>query len=328
MFRKAVLLSIVFSLFQPARVFACDACACTFNARNQDLGREASGPMVTTPTANTFGKGHASAGFVFEHMRYNKIPAGDAHELHHDDREVHGKDHEEFYTFSLGYGVLDNLDIFISASVVSKTSIEIDSHARLGKKEAATGFGDLSIIGKYRFWQQGVDMALLLGVKAPTGYASDTKENGAKFEIEQQPGSGSWDLTTGLAMSRSFAKHASVASTFRYTTRGEGGQEHKRGDNFHYDLGLSYALKPLGEHPNLSFVLELRNEWARRDHSRHDDRVLDSGGITILLSPGLAADITENLAVFWSLPMPIYQDLGGEHEELAYSTIAGLSLHF
>ncbi len=183
------------------------------------------------------------------------------------------------------------------------------------------------MVGKYRFWDKGVNAALLLGVKAPTGV--DSKQNpSGKFEPEQQPGTGSWDFTSGLAVSRSLGQHLTLANAFQYTYRGEGAQDEKLGDVFHYDLGLSYALKPLGQHPNLSLVLELHNEWARRDHSRDKDKVLDSGGTTILLSPGLSAALTKNLSAFWAMPFPIYEHLGGAHEKLAYEILSGLSWSF
>ncbi len=311
----------------PISVLACDTCGCTFNASGSDEA-QTSGPMITTPTASTLGKGHRSVGFLFEHQRFNPHPAEDIKRLAGEGHDIHGKDHEEFYNVSVGYGILENLDLYLIAPVVSKATIEGEDQDRLGAKDHATGFGDLRLVGKYRFWQKGVDAALLMGVKAPTGASAKHKPSGDKFELEQQPGSGAWDLTTGLAVSRRLGAHASLASAFQYTTREEGGQEEKLGDVFHYDAGVSYALKPLGERPNLSVVLELHNEWARRDHNRNDDRALDSGGTVILLAPGLSAQLTDLLSAFWSMPIPIFQSLGGEHEKLKYEVISGLSWHF
>ncbi len=306
---------------------ACDVCGCSFNAK-RSAGKSIGGALVTTPTANTLGKGHGSAGFLFEHQRFNTIPAGDAHALHHQGQEVHGKDHEEFYSVSLGYGVLDDLDIYVTAPIVSKTSIEIESHSALGRKEDASGVGDLRLMAKYRFWQQGADAALLLGVKAPTGETNETGAARKKLGPELQPGSGSWDLATGLDISSAVSDHLAWAGAFRYTTRGEGAQEEKLGDLFRLNAGVSYALKPIGQHPNLSVVLELHHEWALRDHSRESDKVWDSGGTTILLSPGLSADLTDSLSAFWAMPVPRYQNLGGQHEELKYEVITGVSWHW
>ncbi len=310
-----------------SQVSACDTCGCSFNA-HQSSEQSTGGAMAMTPTANTLGKGHGSVGFLFEHQRFNAIPAGNAHTLHHQGHDIHGKDHEEFYNMSLGYGLLENLDLFVIAPIVSKTSIEVHDHETLGEKDTATGFDDLRVIGKYRFWEEGLAAAVLLGVKTPTGETSERTPSGDKFEPEQQPGSGSWDLMTGLAASRYFVDHVTVASSFRYTARGEGGQEEKFGDLFHYDVGISYALRPLGQRPNLSVVLELHNEWALRDHNREQDKMWDSGGTTILLSPGLSVDITDSLSAFWAMPVPIYENLGGQHEELKYEILTGVSWHF
>ena len=308
-------------------VLACDVCSIPFNAR-RSVGKSAGGAMTTTPTATTLGKRHGAVGFLFEHQRYNSLPASDAHALHEAGRDIHGKNHEEVYNVSVGYGVLDNLDLFLITPLASRTSIQIEDEAHLGRGERASGFGDLRLVGKYRFWEAGVDAALILGLKAPTGETSDTDQSGKKFEPELQPGSGSWDFNTGLALSKSVGQHLGLASAFQYTYRGEGAQDLKFGDVFRYDVGASYALKPLGQHPNLSVVLELNNQWALRDHSRESDKVLDSGGTTILLSPGFSADLTPSLTAFWAMPIPIYQNLGGEHEELKYAIITGISWHF
>jgi hypothetical protein len=92
---------------------------------------------------------------------------------------------------------------------------------------------------------------------------------------------------------------------------------------------FALALWYLRASTNVVFVvLELHHEWARRDSNREHDSVEDSGGTTILLSPGLSADLTPNLSAFWAMPIPIYQNLGGQHEELTYEVIAGLSWHF
>ncbi len=326
-FSAVLLAAVIGSAAAAPRVEACDTCACAFNPKKAKSGG-ASSAFITTPTASTMGKGSASVGFLFEHQRYNKIPAADAHALHHAGHDVHGKNHEESYQLSLGYGLLDNLDVFLVAPVVSRSSTEIHSHSGLGADERATGIGDARLVGKYRLWDQGADAALLLGVKAPTGETSDKSGTGGKFEPELQPGSGAWDVQTGFAISKGFNRYISASGAFQYIYRGEGAQEFDAGDLFRFDVGISHALRPLGEYPNASLVLELHNQWALRDRSRESDSVLDSGGTTILLSPGISADLTPNVSAFFALPFPVYQNLGGQHEELDYEAIAGFSLHF
>ncbi|PIQ85307.1 MAG: hypothetical protein COV74_09335 [Candidatus Omnitrophica bacterium CG11_big_fil_rev_8_21_14_0_20_45_26] len=288
----------------------------------------ASGPMINSPTASTLGKNHVAGGFLLHYTRYNSIPASNAHRLHHDGRDIHGKNHEEIYEFQLGYGVLEDLDLYLSAPIVSKNSIEIDSHARLGAKEHATGFGDMRLLGKYRFFKQYVEAALLAGIKFPTGRTTAERGSDTEFETELQPGSGSWDGQFGIVLSRSFKQRLSLASSFEYFLNTKGAQEHEMGDSFRYNIGASYVLRALGKRPNVSLVLEMNTEWAKKDSSRTMNRVFDSGGTTVLLSPGMVFDLTKNLSAYWAMPVPIYQNLGGEHEELNLQVLTGVSLHF
>ncbi len=287
-----------------------------------------SGAMLNSPTASTLGRNHASAGFSFEYVRYNSIPAEDAHRLHHNDHDVHGKNHEEFYNMDFGYGVLNDLDLYLSAPIVNKNSIDIESHATLGRKENATGFGDMKLLAKYRFLKKFAEAALISGVKFPTGKTDDRRSNGAKFETENQPGSGSWDSEYGIVVSRSFWNRLSVATSFQFFLKTDGAQEHREGNSFRYSAGVSYALRDLGKHPNLSIVTELNNEWALKDKSRTEKHVFDSGGTTLYITPGLEADLAEHVSAFVAIPVPFYQNLGGEHEEKDFTLLTGVSFSY
>ena len=300
----------------------------TPSAKAVDFNEITSGAMINSPTASTLGRNQFQAGFAFEYARYNSIPAGNAHRLHHQGSDVHGKNHEQVYEMSLGYGVLEDLDFFLAAPIVSKNSIEIHDHANLGIKERATGFGDLRVLTNYRFWKKYVEASLVAGIKFLTGMTTAKRKSGDKFAPELQPGTGSWDGQFGLAVSRSFKKRFSAATSFEYFLNGEGAQDHKAGDIFRYNIGGSYAIRDLGESPNLSFILELNNEWALKDHSREEDRVFDSGGTTIFIAPGVNLRLTKKISIFWSMPVPIYQNLGGEHEERKFEMITGSSFSF
>jgi hypothetical protein len=245
------------------------------------------------------------------HAGEKSLPAGDAHRLHHRGRDVHGKNHEEFYNASLGYGVLNDFDLYLTAPVVSKNSIEVHGHRNLGKNERAAGFGDMRLIGKYRIWKKGVEAALLAGIKFPTGRTSAKRKSGDKFEAENQPGSGSWDGEFGMVLSRNFMRRLSLATSFQYFLKAEGAQEHEEGDAFRYSVGASYALRQLGKYPNLSLGLELHNEWMRKDKSRTEKKVFDSGGTAIFLTPGAGFSLSRNVSAFCGISLPVYQNLGG-----------------
>ena len=308
-------------------VWACDVCGCTFNTKRSE-GNSVVGSTIITPTASTAGQHHGFLGVLIDHQGYDTIPAVHGNALSDAGHDIHDKRHEEFYTLAGGYGFSRNFDAYLSVPFVHRSSIQVEDANHLGRGEHVFGVGDLRLIGKYRFWEAGVSAALLAGVKAPTGKNSARDQSGAKFGPELQLGSGAWDLSTGLAVSRSFQQHWTLASAVQYTYRGEGAQDEKLGDVFRHDLGISYALKPLGTHPNISVVLEVETQWLNRDHSRDSDKVLDSGGTTVLISPGLSIDLTRSMAAFVGVPIPVHQDLGGAHQKLGYEIISGVAWHF
>lgn len=311
----------------PVGAWACDACGCAFNAKRSD-GGTAVGATVITPTASTLGAGHGFAGLLVDHQGYRTIPAEHANALSEAGHDVHDKRHEEFYTLAGGVGVSERADLYLSLPLVRRASLQTEDTDRLGQGEHAVGVGDLRLVGKYRFWTEGVSAAVLAGIAAPTGTTSAKDRSGAKFEQELQPGSGSWDGTVGLAVSRSLRRHWTLAGAVQYTYRGEGAQGLKQGDVVRHDVGISYAWKPLGTNPNVSAVLEVETQWLGRDHSQTSDKVLDSGGTTVLISPGLSADVTRSVAAFLGVPIPVHQDLGGAHQKLQYEVIGGVSWHF
>ena len=329
LFRLFFLFVFVFACFRLPGAFAgCGSCYVPPEGSKLRPGEHiSSGPMVNQPTASTLGRHHATAGFEFSYLRFDKIPPAQVHRLHHQGRDIHGKKNEQIYHTHLGFGVLDDLDVYVAAPIVSKTSNQVDDHDRIGEAERSTGFGDMRLIGKYRFWKKLVEAAAIAAVKFPTGKTDNKNRSRAKFETEQQPGSGSWDGEFGIALSRNLWQRISAATSFQYALRGEGAQDRKLGDTFYYNIGASVAVRKLGQYPNLSLVLELNNRWSLRDHSRDADRVLDSGGAIIFLTPGFHLDLSRHVSAFWGMPLPAYQDRGGLHEKTDLAMLAGASVH-
>jgi hypothetical protein len=327
-----VFLVVLFYVLKSQTAWAsCGACYVP-RTSSGELGEEgsiASGPMVYSPTASTLGKHRLAAGFTLDYLKYQPHESHLAHRLHHQGHDVHGKFHEEIYDIHFGFGVLEFLDLYLSVPIVSKTHLQVEDHDRLGQKESFSGFGDMRLITKYRFWNKGVQAAFVGGVKFPTGQTSRLDKSGNAFEPEQAPGTGSWDGDFGIAISRSFRQRLSLATSFQYVLRGEGSQEHKIGDVFQYNIGVSWVFwKRLGQYPNASLVMELNNRWGMKDHTTTEDSLEDSGGTVILLTPGLQTQLNKNVSAFWAMPLPVYQHPGGEHERLRFEMLTGVSWLF
>ncbi len=318
------LLSMMF--FNSLSALACDTCGCAFNSDNSN--GLTSPTTVITPTAGTLGKGRGFLGFLADYAAYDEIPAVHGNKLTDAGHDIHDKRHEGFYVLAGGYGLTKNFDLSLSLPYVSCSSVQVEDVDNLGRGEHASAVGDLKLAGKYRFWSRGVSAALLFGVKVPTGKDSAKDKSGDKFGPELQPGSGSWDYNAGAAVSRGFGEHAALASAVQYTYRGEGAQEERLGGVFRHDLGISYAIKPLGQHPNVSFLLEVETQWLGKDRSRKNDKVLDSGGTAVFIGPGLSATLNQSVSAFVEVPIPVYQNPGGEHQKTRYEIISGVSRHF
>lgn len=324
--RGLLILLSVFVCFSCSKAWAHGAGSMSAaGAGAPEEGEISSIGMINSPTATTLDKGHVEAGFTFEYVNYNQIPALTAHSLHEDGREVHGFQHSELYDFSLGAGIMEDFDLFLEAPIVSNAVNQLEDEEAVGRDERSTGFGDMRLTGKYRFWEKGVEAALIAGIKFPTGKTAGHDRSDAKFAPEIQPGSGSWDGEFGLAVSRSFAGRFSAATSFQYFLRSKGAQEFDGGDIFRFSAGVAAALRPYGRHPNVNFHIELNNKWERMDHEG-GVKTFDSGGTTVALTPGISFDFSEHVSAFWGMVLPIYQNLGGEHEETEYRILTGIGI--
>ena len=97
------------------------------------------------------------------------------------------------------------------------------------------------------------------------------------------------------------------------------------GDIFRYSIGAAASLRPYGKYPNANFHIELNNEWVRRDHER-GVKTFDSGGTTVSVTPGISFALNKHISAFSAIPVPIYQNLGGRHEEVEYQILTGINI--
>ncbi len=178
-----------------------------------------------------------------------------------------------------------------------------------------------------------------MGLKTPTGEDGVREAEGALFELEQQPGSGSWDPFFGLSYNHNLGK-IGLSANLLYTAVTEGSQDTELGDIFNYNLAASYRVTfPEGGHDHdshahsfdildyVDLVLELNGD--RREHVKINDRNDENtGGHTLYLSPGLRVGLGHKVSLFTSLGIPIVNDLNGQQSEPDYRIIGGLSFSF
>lgn len=303
----------------------------------------------STCTIGQLGKGTASAmsesgdkkwyfEYLFEQQNWDKMDARDAHELHEDGHDFHDKTTEDIHHFKMGRYLAEDLNVFIDLPYVIRQSLEVDSHSILGSKQESQGLGDLHLFGNYRFWQDDARaLSAVAGIKFPSGATEEKNSVGTLFEPELQPGSGSYDYILGGIHKVQRGRSSVIANTsYVWTTRGA--QEFEFGDVTTVSLAADYLLNPQARY--LKTRVGIDAVFQNEEEQRKDGvKVNDSGGQTLLLGPivkaqGLPVPLRGTysagrqgnpyLGLTGSLLFPVYQHLGGVHQELDLTwTLAG-----
>jgi Putative MetA-pathway of phenol degradation len=328
---------------------------------------------INTISASPLDKGETAASIAFEWIKFDPLSnaflanfgATHGHDVH-----VHSLSSIMAPAISFGYGLTADFTISARLPVVVRRDIKEAAHEHedgvtIGTVEFlgdSAGIGDLTLLGQYRFYNNRAtrtELALLLGVMAPTGVTDRHADTGELFDAEFQPGSGSWDGLFGAAVTKRIGPWSFDANVL-YVLVTEGTQNTDLGDRFLYNVGVSYRLMrgsseaaapmklgalpdPMwhggpGTHrhshvhqetstaPSLDLVLELNGEWhAKQVESGVTDP--NSGGNTLFLAPGLRYS-RDNWSSFLSVGIPIINGLNGIQAEPEVRVLTGVSVTF
>lgn len=316
---------------------------------------EVAGPISIIP-AVPMKKNGWSAAIRSDYQRFDRFSDSELESFASSGTETHSMDDQISTFLSVGYGLTEDLTLGMHIPYVVRRGI------REGDLEGATpevhdhgdskGIGDLSLVGQYRVLRAertGSNVSILFGLKVPTGDTRVTDRQGERFETEFQPGSGSWDPLIGVAAGRLIGK-TSLDMSMLYVIATEGAQDTDLGDALQFGLAMSRRYTPAhggshesesvdedehgpshsgeedGHHSHISFdfILEATGEW-RQKQTVSGVRDPNSGGNTILLLPGIRANIYDHFAAFVSAGFPLIQNLYGTQHETQYSVILGIS---
>jgi hypothetical protein len=338
------------------------------------FGNTGSTGPINTFSATTLEAGHGAIAFLYEYINLNQL--SDAVLAEAAGRHVHAHSIGTIQSPSLGgaLGLTNDLMLLVRLPYVLRTDIREGHHEHLPGgivnntvdfRGDSAGIGDLTTLFQYRFLNNrvlGMEAAVLLGAKAPTGRTNNFDDLGERFEAEFQPGSGGWDGLFGLALTQHLGRW-SLDGNILYQYVGTGVQATNLGDHFRYNAAVSFRAfgwddpdDPMHAHAHvvpagkgkrhshdghthdhgpeaapkspftLDLVLELNGEW-------HDRQVTagvvdpNSGGNTIYLSPGVRVGMG-NFAGFASFGVPIANDVNGLQDKPSYRVLAGIAAGF
>ena len=167
------------------------------------------GPIITDP-ASTLDEGHSVAAVTLDYQSLGGLstetllsataamPPGSP-----ESNNVHDLRTIQAFALSYAYGVTNDFTVAVRLPYVKRTGIREAVEQDNGDLEVenfgtADGIGDLTLFGQYRFFHQDkTELAVLFGLKTPTGRTNDLTLQGQVFDAEFQPGSGSWDPLLG-----------------------------------------------------------------------------------------------------------------------------------
>lgn len=288
-------------------------------ALKADHGPGTSGSGFTTLTAETLKPGQLSSSFQFDWTEFDEF-GGDIEGVDLLDRSF-------FTTLSLGYGVAENFQLGLTYGYYAA-----EGNRELEDGETITfnpdGFTDLWLTGKYRFYQGPAgQLAIIGGLKIPTGDSSLTNSEGERVEPSATAGTGAWDGLTGLAYTVPLSQALTLDSSALYTFRGER-YDYRLGNRL--DLGTSLAWRVFGDvktYPQVSLVAEatLRHIAKSKEDGEQDG---NTGGTALFFSPGVKVSFTESASASLGIQLPVIQELYGRQVETQFRVISGISIAF
>ena len=193
-----------------------------------------------------------------------------------------------------------------------------------------TGLGDTTLLVKRRFYVDnfqggGIQLALLGGVKLPTGDDNQRDNQGNLLPPGLQLGTGSVDVPVGLVFT-AFKDRFGFNSSFLYQLNNES-DGFRFGDETKVNLAFGYRLFPKEyksfQDKVLNAYLEVNTVVSQRA-SLDDQDVPDSGGTLIFLTPGFQVVLNPRFLVEAAFQIPVVQALNGI--QLAFSPTANVGI--
>ncbi len=222
-------------------------------------------------------------------------------------------------SLSIAYGVTDDFQIGAQIGWYSGDNFVSAESNGMGGANVATvdprGLTDLWLQGKLRVMHgPHGHLAVLGGIKLPTGKDDVRLSNGSRLEPSSQPGTGAFDYQVGLAYSRYLTSRATIDASGFYTFR-TGHEGFRVGDRLDLGTAIAYRLtEDIKTFPNWSASGELVGVWLGKDEDG-GTRNENSGGTTVYFSPGIRERVSPHVALSLAPAIPVYQDANGDQVE-------------
>lgn len=291
--------------------------------------------------AETLAPGRYSVGLVTTFAKPQRRSDETLRNLAGQHIHAHASDYSLRSALEVGYGLSERLTL----SAILPMTLHDDfregehSHGHGGavnsvvQRGSVGGIGDASLLAKYRLAK---GLALLAGIKAPTGSTRKRDNLGERFETEHQPGSGSWDALLGAAAGTRVGS-LQLDASLMYQLAGKGAMRTQLGDRGVAGVALSRRFQAAdvhepGEveahgHSSWDGFVELTAELERRQRvaGEIDEH---SGSKALLLSPGVRFNSATEWSATAQFGLPVWQRTGKSHADTGYRLAFALARTF
>ena len=315
-----------------------------------------SGGGMSVFSPDTLDESHWSAGLRLTYTRPEQrsdaeLAALAGHHIH-----AHNADYNHNASAGVAYGVNHHLTVSVEVPYVRRDDLREGTHAHVGgvavngveRLGSVAGIGDMSLLAKYRLSDGGTTgLALIGGIKVPTGSTHKRSLDDERLETEHQPGTGSWDPILGASASAQMgAVQLTVSGVYQFST--EGAQRTRLGDRLQGGIALSHRFgqaphqhaeslnhhhgDELDEHheePASSWDVfaELAGEWEGRQTVDGDVETA-SGGKWLYVAPGVRFNAASGWSAAAAVALPVWQDIRDSHPDNRFRLMLSLGRAF
>ena len=308
-------------------------------------------------TPDTLDEGHWSAGFRLSYTHPEQRSDAELEALAAQDIHAHNTDYNLNASAGVAYGINHHLTVSAELPYVRRDNLREGTHDHVDGVAVSgvenlgnvAGIGDLNVLAKYRVSDGGTTgLALIGGIKLPTGSTHKRSPDGERLETEHQPGTGSWDpIIGGSASTTSGEVQFTASALYQLATQGaqntrlgnrlQGGfalshrfgstpHEHADGHNHHHGDELDEHHDDHA-HSSWDAFVELAGEWEGRQKVGGEVEQA-SGGKWVYVAPGLRFNAASRWSAGASLALPVWQDIRASHPDNRYRVILSVGRSF
>jgi len=254
-------------------------------------------------------------------------------QLRSEGQEVPDPSNQDVFVFAQVFAVpvrINSDTVFTAVTRILHKQLNFTAPGSSREQLSDTGLGDTTLLVKRRFYVDnfqggGIQLALLGGVKLPTGDDNQRDNQGNLLPPGLQLGTGSVDVPVGLVFT-AFKDRIGFNSSFLYQFNNES-NGFRFGDETKVNLAFGYRLFPKQytsfQDKVLNAYLEVNTVVSQRA-SLNDQSVPDSGGTTVFLTPGIQAVLHPRFLVEAAFQIPVVQELNGT--QLSFSPTANVGI--